>query len=67
VRLLSDRMQEFIDWLEANTNFANWPESKKTETHKQLIICMISDPPVCDCEIYQTCDVCHPKEKLNER
>jgi hypothetical protein len=47
VRLLSDRIQEFIDWLEANTDFGEWDQSVKTEVHKQLIVFMISDkqPP----------------------
>jgi hypothetical protein len=43
MRLLSDRIQEFIDWLENNTDFSNWDQSVKTEVHKQLIVFMISD------------------------
>jgi hypothetical protein len=41
--LLSDRIQEFIDWLEANTDYADWNDELKTLVHRQLIICMISD------------------------
>ena len=44
MRLLSDRIQEFIDWLEENTDFGDWKQSVKTEVHKKLIVCMISDP-----------------------
>lgn len=43
--LLSDRIQEFIDWLEAETDFGQWNQKVKTEVHKKLIVCMISDPP----------------------
>jgi hypothetical protein len=44
VRLLSDRIQEFMDWLEEMTDFGEWDEKIKTEVHKKLIVCMISDP-----------------------
>ena len=44
MRLLSDRIQEFIDWLEDNTDFGEWDNSVKTEVHKKLIEFMISDP-----------------------
>lgn len=43
MRLLSDRIQEFIDWLEANTDFCMWDEAVKQSVHKQLIVFMISD------------------------
>lgn len=43
MKLLSDRIQEFIDWLEANTDFSDWDEKIKMEVHKQLITFMISD------------------------
>lgn len=43
MRLLSDRIQEFIDWLESNTDYADWDDELKTLVHRQLIICMISD------------------------
>lgn len=43
MKLLSDRIQEFIDWLEANTDFSTWDESVKAEVHKMLIVFMISD------------------------
>jgi hypothetical protein len=42
-KLLSDRIQEFIDWLEANTDFCDWSDEVKEEVHKQLIVFMISD------------------------
>ena len=44
MRLMSDRIQEFIDWLEEMTEFGDWSEELKTEVHKKLIVCMISDP-----------------------
>ena len=44
-RLLSDRIQEFIDWLENNTDFGQWDNTLKTDVHKKLIEFMISDPP----------------------
>jgi hypothetical protein len=43
VRLLSDRIQEFIDWLQVNTDFGDWDQSVKELVHKQLIVFMISD------------------------
>ncbi|MET0786286.1 MAG: hypothetical protein ABWY25_06230 [Paenisporosarcina sp.] len=45
MRLLSDRIQEFIDWLEVNTDFGEWDNQLKTDVHKKLIEFMISDPP----------------------
>lgn len=39
--LLSDRIQEFMDWLEEMTDFGDWDQSLKTEVHKKLIECMI--------------------------
>jgi len=39
-----DKIQEFIDWLEANTDFNEWDESVRVEVHKKLIEIMISDP-----------------------
>lgn len=47
MRLLSDRIQEFIDWLEDNTDFGQWDNTLKTDVHKKLIEFMISDPPKC--------------------
>lgn len=44
MRLLSDRIQEFIDWLEDNTDFGDWDIKVRNEVHKKLIECMISDP-----------------------
>jgi hypothetical protein len=43
-RLLSDRIQEFMDWLEEMTEFGDWDQKIKTEVHKKLIVCLISDP-----------------------
>jgi len=43
MRLLSDRIQEFIDWLEEMTDFGEWDANIKTEVHKKLITFMISD------------------------
>lgn len=58
MKLLSDRIQEFIDWLSEMTEFGEWDETIKTQVHKQLITFMISDkwtPPEghqteCTCE-----------------
>ena len=44
MRLLSDQIQEFIDWLEDNTDFGSWHQDVKTEVHRKLIECMISVP-----------------------
>ena len=46
MRLLSDRIQEFIDWLEMNTDFSTWDQSVKDEVHRQLIVFMISDEKI---------------------
>jgi hypothetical protein len=43
MKLLSDRVQEFIDWLEENTDFGTWEDYIKQEVHKKLIECLISD------------------------
>ena len=43
-RLLSDRIQEFIDWLKQETDFGQWDEATQDWIHKKLIECMISDP-----------------------
>lgn len=43
MKLLSDKIQEFIDWLEDNTDFADWDDELKTTVHKKLIVFMISD------------------------
>ena len=43
MKLLSDRIQEFIDWLEDNTDFGDWDNKLKTKVHKMLITFMISD------------------------
>ena len=42
--LLSDKIQEFIDWLNDNTDFSDWHENIKIKVHKKLIECMISVP-----------------------
>lgn len=44
MRLLSDRVQEFIDWLKDKTEFGDWNERIQIEVHKKLIECLISDP-----------------------
>ena len=36
MKLLSDRIQEFIDWL-ACTDFADWGDEIKREVHMKLI------------------------------
>lgn len=41
---MSDRIQEFIDWLELNTEFGDWDDDFKNKVHKKLIEFMISDP-----------------------
>ena len=43
MKLLSDRIQEFMDWLDEMTDFSDWDEKTKAEVHKKLIVCMISD------------------------
>ena len=42
--LLSDQIQEFIDWLDKETDFSSWDQSVKDEVHKKLITCLISVP-----------------------
>lgn len=42
LKLLSDRIQEFIDWLEMHTDFADWHPSMKVVVQKKLIDCMLS-------------------------
>ncbi len=37
MKLLSDRIQEFFDWLEENTEFGDWDEKFKIEIQKKLI------------------------------
>lgn len=44
-KLLSDRIQEFIDWLEQNTDFGVWEDEVRMEVHKKLIEFMIPDSP----------------------
>jgi len=41
--LLSDKIQEFIDWLAENTDFGDWDVKLQDRVHKQLITIMISD------------------------
>lgn len=36
-KLLSDQIQEFIDWLELNSDFADWHPSMKKIVQKKLI------------------------------
>lgn len=43
MKLLSDRIQEFIDWLERETEFGEWDQSIRTAVHRALIVFMISD------------------------
>jgi len=43
MKLLSNKIQEFIDWLEKETDFGGWDESVKFEVHKKLIEVMTSD------------------------
>jgi hypothetical protein len=45
VRLLSDQIQEFMDWLVQNTDASEWDQLVVDEVHKKLITFMISDPP----------------------
>jgi hypothetical protein len=42
--LLSDQIQEFIDWLGANTDFGDWHPDLQFRVHKKLIECLISVP-----------------------
>lgn len=42
MKLLSDQIQEFIDWLEEMTDFGCWHQDIKFEVHKKLIECMTS-------------------------
>jgi hypothetical protein len=37
MKLLSDRIQEFIDWLEQYTDFDMWHQSVKDATQRKLI------------------------------
>jgi hypothetical protein len=41
--VMLDKIQEFIDWLEDNTDFGNWDNEVKTQVHRKLIALMISD------------------------
>lgn len=36
-KLLSDQIQEFIDWLEEMTEFGDWDEKIRADVHKKLI------------------------------
>lgn len=40
---MSDKIQNFIDWLELNTDFSQWDELIKKEVHIKLIEFMISE------------------------
>ena len=40
-KLLSDRIQEFIDWLNEMTEFDEWDEAIKIEVQKKLIEILI--------------------------
>jgi hypothetical protein len=42
--LLSDQIQEFIDWLKDNTDFGDWDGNVQIRVHKKLIECLISVP-----------------------
>jgi hypothetical protein len=42
--LLSDQVQEFIDWLKERTDFGDWNPRLQVEVHKKLIECLISVP-----------------------
>jgi hypothetical protein len=37
MKLLSDRIEEFIDWLDRETDFAEWDEKVKIAVQKKLI------------------------------
>ena len=37
MKLLSDQIQEFIDWLENETDFGEWHPHIRDEVHKKLI------------------------------
>jgi hypothetical protein len=43
VYILSDKIQEFIDWLEKETDFVDWHPRVKKEVHKKLIDVMTSE------------------------
>lgn len=36
-KLLSDKIEEFISWLEEMTDFGDWSPKVKVEVHKKLI------------------------------
>jgi len=36
-KLLSDKIQEFMDWLEANTDVGGWDQGTRIWIHKKLI------------------------------
>jgi hypothetical protein len=42
--LLSDQIQEFMDWLFINTDFCDWDQELQHQVHKKLIECLISIP-----------------------
>lgn len=37
MKLLSDKIEEFIEWLKQNTDFGDWHPNIQYETHKKLI------------------------------
>ena len=42
-KLLSDKIQEFIDWLEDNTDVGQWDQGTRTWIHKKLIEIMTQE------------------------
>lgn len=43
MRLMMQRIEDFISWLESATDYKDWAPEVKLEVHKALIIYMISD------------------------
>ena len=46
-RLMSNRITEFLDWLDANTDYYDWDTDIRIDCVKKLTECMTSD------EVYQ--------------
>jgi hypothetical protein len=47
-RLVSDRVAEFLDWLNENTDYPNWSDFDRIQLSKKLVDCMISDKVYCN-------------------
>jgi len=43
VKLLSDRIEEFMKWLKEETDFGDWSPEIQDKVHRMLIVFMISD------------------------